>query len=63
VQNNYAILNSQPFAELQSGLVEICAAHPEARADILALFRRLDEKYSSAPMPPRMIEARGAAHA
>ncbi|MDI9846555.1 hypothetical protein QM467_00625 [Rhodoblastus sp. 17X3] len=61
VQNNFAILNSQPFSELQAGLIQVCAAHPEARADIVALFKRLDEKYNAAPMingaPPKLMEA------
>ena len=44
VQNNLTILNSAPFADLQSGLLQVCAAHPEARADIVALFHDLDRK-------------------
>jgi hypothetical protein len=55
VQNNTTILNSPPFADLQSGLLEVCARHPQARADVVALFRRLDEKYASAPA--KLIES------
>lgn len=58
VQANTTILNSAPFADLQSGLLRVCAAHPEARADVVALFRQLDEKY--APAPAKLIEARPA---
>jgi hypothetical protein len=51
VQNNVAVLNSAPFADLQAGLLRVCAAHPDARRDIIALFRELDGKYSPAPAP------------
>lgn len=57
VQNNVHVINSPPFADLQSGLLEFCARHPEARGDIIALFRRLDEKYASAPVPMKTISA------
>lgn len=64
VQNNLTILNSAPFADLQSGLLQVCAAHPEARADIVALFHDLDRKYNAAPVPmiqaPPMREVREA---
>jgi hypothetical protein len=53
VTNNNVILNSPPFADMQSGLIELCARHPEARADVVALFRRLDEKYTAKPLPAR----------
>jgi hypothetical protein len=49
VQNNYAVINSQPFVDLQSGLLAICANHPGARADIVALLESLDLKYSVTP--------------
>ncbi|WP_294532601.1 hypothetical protein [uncultured Rhodoblastus sp.] len=49
VQNNVQILNSPPFADLQAGLLRVCVAHPEARRDIIALFRDLDGKYGAAP--------------
>ena len=57
IQNNVQVINSAPFADLQSGLLEVCARHPEARADIVALFRRLDEKYTAAPVPMKAISA------
>jgi hypothetical protein len=47
VTNNVQILNSQPFIELQTGLLSICQKHPEARADIIALFRQLDERHAA----------------
>jgi hypothetical protein len=50
VTNNTQILNSQPFTELQNGLIAVCQKHPEARQDILALFRDLDAKHSGRPM-------------
>lgn len=67
VQNNTTILNSAPFTDLQAGLLRVCAAHPDARADIVALFHELDTKYSQSPKaiaatPMREIEAK-AAHA
>lgn len=60
VQHNVAVLNSAPFAELQAGLLRVCAAHPEARADIVALFRELDAKFA-ATTP--MIDAKPGAFA
>lgn len=59
VQNNNVILNSAPFADLQAGLLRVCAAHPEARAAVIGLFSELDRKYSGAPakMPAVCIEA------
>jgi hypothetical protein len=67
VQNNTTILNSPPFADLQGGLLRVCAAHPEARADIIALFHDLDRKYNGVPAQmitaPAMREVREAAHA
>lgn len=61
--NNLAIMSSAPFADLQSGLLEICTRHPDARADIIALIDRLDAKYASPPAMKTinaapMIEAR-----
>ena len=55
IQQNTVILNSQPFTELQAGLLRVCASHPEARKAIVALFLDLDRKYAPAPVP--MIEA------
>lgn len=49
---NIAIFNSPAFVELQAGLVAISRQHPEARAAIVALLRKLD---ADAPpvTPPR----------
>jgi hypothetical protein len=60
--NHLSVINSQPFAELQSGLLRVCSRHPDARQDIIALFRELDAKYAgAAPMktinPPTLCEA------
>ncbi len=54
IQNNTAILNSPPFADLQSGLMQICARHPDVRSDIIALMRDLDARYAA---QPKAIEA------
>jgi hypothetical protein len=56
VSNNVQILNSQPFMELQSGLLQVCASHPEARADIIRLFHELDARHSVPA--PKLIDAR-----
>lgn len=52
INNQHVIINSAPFVDLQSGLLDVCARHPEARAEIVALFRRLDEKYTPSPPSP-----------
>jgi hypothetical protein len=36
--NHLSVVNSQPFAELQAGLLRLCAKHPDARADVIDLF-------------------------
>lgn len=61
VQNNSVILSSPPFADLQAGLLQVCAAHPEARADIVALFNALDQKYTK--QAAKLIEAKEVVHA
>ena len=53
VQVNQHIISSAPFTELQAGLLRVCAAHPQARQDIVRLIRDLDAKYAA---PPPMIE-------
>jgi hypothetical protein len=53
--NNVQILNSQPFVDLQAGLLEVCQRHPEARGEIVDLFRRLDAKHAAPDM--KLIEA------
>jgi hypothetical protein len=58
--NSVHILNSQPFIDLQAGLLEVCQRHPEARGEIVDLFRRLDAKHaaaSSAPDNMKLIES------
>jgi hypothetical protein len=54
IVNHTQIVNSQTFIELQSGLLEVCQAHPEARRNIIALFQRLDEQHAEAPDPKRI---------
>jgi hypothetical protein len=51
--NSLHVMNSQPFVELQAGLLEVCQKHPDARGDIVDLFRRLDAKHA-APAEPGM---------
>jgi hypothetical protein len=52
ITNNQTIINSAPFLELQTGLLRICAKHPEARADVVALFSELDAKFAPKPERP-----------
>ncbi len=54
ITNNSVIMNSAPLIDLQSGLMRVCAKHPAARADIAALLRDLDLKYSQ---PVKTIDA------
>lgn len=49
IQTNVNVLNSPEFLDLQHGLLQLCSAHPDARADIVALFHRLDQKHSAPP--------------
>jgi hypothetical protein len=63
--SNTMVLNSAPFTDLQQGLIRVCARHPEALPDIMALFTELDDKYTQRPealasRPMREIE--GAAN-
>ena len=58
VTNNVQILNSPPFLELQAGLLAICQARPEVRADIVALFHALDAKHAGSE--PKLIEHEAA---
>jgi hypothetical protein len=58
--NNLTVISSEPFRDMQDGLLRLCAKHPDARADIVALLRGLDDKYASAgpaARPGRMIDA------
>ena len=58
INNNVQILNSQPFVDLQAGLLEVCQRHPDARGDIVDLFRRLDAKHAAPAAPDmKLIEA------
>ena len=58
IQNNsISILNSPEFTTLQQGLLEVCHKHPEARADIIALFQDLDRRHAE-PAPAKMIEGK-----
>jgi hypothetical protein len=45
IQNNVQILNSPPFLEMQTGLLELCAKHPGARADIIELCHAIERRY------------------
>jgi len=55
VTNNTQVINSPPFLELQQGLLEVCSKHPEARADIIALFHELNRRHAE-PAPAKVIE-------
>jgi hypothetical protein len=58
INNNVQILNSQPFVDLQAGLLEVCQRHPDARGDIVDLFRRRDAKHAAPAAPDmKLIEA------
>jgi hypothetical protein len=46
--NNLTVISSEPFRDMQDGLLRLCAKHPDARADIVALLRGLDDKYATA---------------
>jgi hypothetical protein len=59
VTNNVQILQSQPFLALQAGLLQVCANHPEARAEIISLFRSLDDQHATADAP-KLIEHEAA---
>lgn len=64
--NNLTVVSSEPFRDMQDGLLRLCAKHPDARADVVALLRALDEKYSSAApaaRPVRTIDAAPVAEA
>ena len=55
ITNNFSFANAPEFVQLQTGLLSICAAHPSARADIIALLHSLDGE----PAPePKLIEAK-----
>ena len=56
ISNTINVLNTPEFIDLQTGLLQLCAAHPEVRCDVIALFRGLSEKHA-----PKLIEAEAAA--
>lgn len=62
VQNNVQILNSPPFADLEAGLLQLCARYPDIRSDVISLFRDLDQRYG-APAMKTVTHAEGAANA
>lgn len=63
--HNLTLVSSEPFRDMQDGLLRLCSKHPEARGDIVALLKNLDEKYSPAPQarPLRTIDAAPAVEA
>ena len=64
VHNSQTVINSPPFVDMQRGLLEVCAKHQDARADIVALFHDLDAKYAQKALAaPPMREIAEAAHA
>ena len=42
IQNSNVLIMSPAFAQLQRELLMVLAKHPEARQDVIAMFRRLD---------------------
>lgn len=72
IQNNVAVLNSEPVAALQSGLLDLCANHPEIRDDVVRLLRDLDRRFDPAASPVTIdarpvltcepVRGNGAAH-
>ncbi|HEY8126218.1 MAG TPA: hypothetical protein VIF88_12470 [Methylocystis sp.] len=64
--NHLTIVSSDPFRDLQDGLLRLAASHPGARGDIVALLKGLDEKYAAAApqaRPARTIEAASVSEA
>lgn len=61
VNNGVSIVASPQFEALQSGMIEIARRHPDARGDILDLFRNLDNQFAASSAmpraPTRVIEA------
>jgi hypothetical protein len=58
--NNLTVISSEPFSDMRDGLLRLCAKHPDARGDIVALLKGLDEKYAAAApqaRPVRTIDA------
>jgi hypothetical protein len=59
--NTLNLIGSPEFAALSEGLLTIARAHPEARADIVALLRGLDEAPAALPALPT-IEGEAVLH-
>jgi hypothetical protein len=57
IQNNFNVLNSPEFVDLQAGLLQLCAAHPEIRGDVVTLFRKLGEKHAPKLIDGKALEA------
>jgi hypothetical protein len=49
--NTVNMIGSPEFTALSEGLLIIARAHPEARADIVALLRRVDEEPTATALP------------
>ena len=60
INNTLNIVSTPEFQSLQDGLLRIVRAHPEARADIIALLRGLETSNSG---PPDGVLIEGEAHA
>ncbi len=56
INNNIGISAAPAFPDLMRGLLHISRAHPEARADIIALVDRLNGAPAPAPRPVPLIE-------
>jgi hypothetical protein len=61
ITNNVAIMSNPQMIELQSGLLAIARAHPQARQDIIALLRGLSTKDASKAPPLIEGDARDVA--
>ena len=61
VTTNIAIMSDPRMVELQSGLLAVARTHPQARGDIVALLRRLDNPQPAHAAPLIECEAVDAA--
>jgi hypothetical protein len=58
IQNSNVLIMSPAFAQLQSELLTVLARHPEARQEVIAMFRRLDaDAANGAPMIEGRVDA------
>lgn len=63
VNNNVlTIFGSPEFTRLQEGLLRVARAHPEARADIVAVLRDVDATPEAPAPDPERRPACGTAH-